>query len=579
MVLPKDKLQTKLSHIGMHLGRKLIKIETVNQHGVQVLHGIAEVDQPRTAYIFTGQGSQEVKMGMDLYESSSTAKAIWDHADSHFFNKYGFSILDIVRNNPKSLTVYFGGPLGQAIKRNYQSMVYERVGKDGNVTTTSLFPTIDDATTSHTFVSPNGLLFATQFTQPALTLMEMAIYEDMKHRGLAGPGSIFAGHSLGEYAALASVGEVLSIETLCDIVFYRGLTMQVAVPRNEEGKSEYGMIAVNPGRVGPTFTDNFLRLLVPQIASFTHRLLEIVNYNVEDFQYVVAGELIALEILSNVLNYISKSKLDIGKLVKDLGTDKLKLKLDAIINEINNDSLNRRKNGESFELQRGIATIPLVGIDVPFHSSFLLGGVPSFRKCLDQKIKTVNVDASILRGKYVPNLTGVPFDTSLEYINLVLKHCNSEVLKDIANHWNESNFATAADVQLLARTILIELLAFQFASPVRWIETQDEIFKTFAIERLIEIGPSPVLIGMAERTLKIKYQEYDDALNQTRTLWSYAKNRAEINYEQINTNSSVESTSAPVEAAPVAVVHVVHAPLPPAPVLGASTAAPSKRYE
>lgn len=38
--------------------------------------------------------------------------------------------------------------------------------------------------------------------------------------------------------------------------------------------------------------------------------------------------------------------------------------------------------GEHPALERGVATIPLPGVDVPFHSRFLLGGVPSFRKVL-----------------------------------------------------------------------------------------------------------------------------------------------------------------------------------------------------
>ena len=46
--------------------------------------------------------------------------------------------------------------------------------------------------------------------------------------------------------------------------------------------------------------------------------------------------------------------------------------------------------------------------------------------------------------------------------------------------------------QKLAYIILVELLAYQFASPVRWIETQDHLFKNFAFE----IGPSPTLTGM-----------------------------------------------------------------------------------
>jgi fatty acid synthase subunit beta len=35
----------------------------------------------------------------------------------------------------------------------------------------------------------------------------------------------------------------------------------------------------------------------------------------------------------------------------------------------------------------------------------------------------------------------------------------------------------------------------RFASPVRWIETQDVLFTVAKFERLVEIGPSPVLAG------------------------------------------------------------------------------------
>ena len=118
----------------MRAGRKVIKVETTNRAGTVVLRGTAEVDQPVTAYVFTGQGSQEKVrkrrascawrdrhadhrgpspggcehtadqgMGMDLYASSAVARAIWDRADAHFVKNYGFSILEIVRNNPKEV--------------------------------------------------------------------------------------------------------------------------------------------------------------------------------------------------------------------------------------------------------------------------------------------------------------------------------------------------------------------------------------------------------------------------------------------------------------------------------------------
>lgn len=92
MVLPDDTIQVKLQHVGMISGRKIIKVEASKVEGEdeeKVLLGEAEVEQPVSAYVFTGQGSQEQGMGMDLYNSSEVAKEVWDRADKHFLDNYG----------------------------------------------------------------------------------------------------------------------------------------------------------------------------------------------------------------------------------------------------------------------------------------------------------------------------------------------------------------------------------------------------------------------------------------------------------------------------------------------------------
>lgn len=90
MVLPDDTIEVKLQHIGMVSGRKIIKIEASKAETEEkVLLGEAEVEQPVSAYVFTGQGSQEQGMGMDLYNTSPVAKEVWDRADKHFLDNYG----------------------------------------------------------------------------------------------------------------------------------------------------------------------------------------------------------------------------------------------------------------------------------------------------------------------------------------------------------------------------------------------------------------------------------------------------------------------------------------------------------
>ena len=250
MVLPGDRLEATFTHTAMQDGLKVVKIDVAKQTGEKVLAGSALVAQPATTIVFTGQGSQEKGMGMDLYESSPVARAVWDRADVYFRGQFGLSILDVVRRNPTSVKVHFGGVRGRLLRKNYMGMFYESPGRDGALERRPVFPAVTEATTSFTHASPNGLLFATQFAQPALTIMELAAFRDMQAAAVVDPDCAFAGHSLGEYAALAAITDFMPFERLLYIVFCRGMTMQLAVERDDEGRSDFGMVAVDPGRVG-----------------------------------------------------------------------------------------------------------------------------------------------------------------------------------------------------------------------------------------------------------------------------------------------------------------------------------------
>ncbi|KAL4780487.1 acyl transferase domain-containing protein [Aspergillus varians] len=435
MVLPNDLITVRLQHVGMIAGRKIIKVEASNKETEdKVLLGEAEVEQPVTAYVFTGQGSQEQGMGMELYATSPVAKEVWDRADRHFIENYGLSIIDIVKNNPKELTVYFGGPRGKAIRQNYMSMTFETVNVDGTIKSEKIFKEIDENTASYTYRSPTGLLSATQFTQPALTLMEKASFEDMRSKGLVQRDSSFAGHSLGEYSALAALADVMPIESLVSVVFYRGLTMQVAVERDEQGRSNYSMCAVNPSRISKTFNEQALQYVVGNISEQTGWLLEIVNYNVANMQYVAAGDLRALDCLTNLLNYLKAQNIDIPALMQNMSLEDLKAHLVSIIHECVKQTEAKPK---PINLDRGFATIPLKGIDVPFHSTFLRSGVKPFRSFLLKKINKTTIDPSKLIGKYIPNVTARPFEITKEYFEDVYRLTNSPRIAHILANWEK----------------------------------------------------------------------------------------------------------------------------------------------
>ncbi|KAF2488038.1 fatty acid synthase subunit alpha [Neohortaea acidophila] len=133
--------------------------------------------------------------------------------------------------------------------------------------------------------------------------------------------------------------------------------------------------------------------------------------------------------------------------------------------------------------------------------------------------------------------------------------------------------------QELAHTLLVELLAYQFASPVRWIETQDVILGEKTTERIVEIGPADTLGGMAKRTLAAKYEAYDAARSVQRQILCYNKDAKDIYYAVDPVEDEPEAPaasdggdapassggSAPAQAAPAAA---------PAPSASSGPAAP-----
>jgi fatty acid synthase subunit alpha len=124
-------------------------------------------------------------MDLDLYNSSPAARAVWEGADAHLLAVYGFSIVEIVKDNPKEKAIHFGGIKGQAVRQRYMDMTYDAMDKDGHVNTLPPFADIDVGCQKCIFSHPAGLLFATRFAQIARLriCVSKAFSEGLRIRG------------------------------------------------------------------------------------------------------------------------------------------------------------------------------------------------------------------------------------------------------------------------------------------------------------------------------------------------------------------------------------------------------------
>ena len=350
---------------------------------------------------------------------------------------------------------------------------------------------------------PEGVLYLTQFTQVAMATVAAAQVAEMREDGAFVESAIACGHSVGEYTAVACVTGVFELEALIEVVFQRGCKMHDIVPRDEMGRSNYRLSAIRPSQMD--LDDADVKDFVAEIAERTGEFLQIVNYNLRGSQYAIAGTV--------------------------RGLDALKEEVDRRL-----------------EISGGKrAYIQVPGIDVPFHSDVLRVGVDEFRRSLERIIPD-DADPRILIGHYIPNLVPRLFTLDRDFIQEIRDLVPAEPLDEILADYDTW---MARDSKEVARRVLVELLAWQFASPVRWIETQDLLFTDEAagglgVERFVEIGvkSAPTVAGLARNTLKLP-----DYAHSTVQVLNIERDSAVLFATDEDTAADEAEADAPAEAA------------------------------
>ncbi|MFT8592468.1 MAG: fatty acid synthase subunit beta domain-containing protein [Bifidobacterium sp.] len=500
MVQLNDTVEISVERVGKVSHGGMVLEVTSRIDGQLVSRGTAITRAVRSAFVYPGQGIQKQGMVLDERAKSVAARDTWERADALTRSKLGFSILSVVRDNPKQLTA-----------------------------------------NGVTYRHPEGLLNLTQFTQVALATVAFAQTARLREAGSDIWPAYFAGHSLGEYNALSSFAGIIPLETVLELVFHRGSTMHHLIDRDAQGRSNYRMGALRPNQFG--VGDSQVKSYIEEVSKQCGEFLEIVNYNLAGQQYAIAGTIAGLKYL----------QADSSRRAKEYG---------------------------------GKPPFMLVpGIDVPFHSTLLRKGVPEFRDKLDALLPQ-HIDYERLVDRYIPNLVAAPFEMTKEFAARILEVVPSERIKAALDDdavWN----SYAEDEQKLGRLLLTELLSWQFASPVRWIETQALLFASRAqgglgVEEYVEVGlgNAPTLANLGTKTLRLP--EFSG-----RHVTVYNVGRDEGRVYMTDSDSlvpddepmdSVESAQAAVQtpaqaAAPAAAVPAAPAaaPVPAAPVPAAAS--------
>jgi acyl transferase domain-containing protein/NAD(P)-dependent dehydrogenase (short-subunit alcohol dehydrogenase family)/acyl carrier protein len=204
-----------------NLQDKLVRLQSENRsenrivgcHGNEIPPGLTS---PKIAFMFSGQGSQSVNMGLDLYRTEPVFRESVDRCC-------------------EILKLHLGMDLRRIL---YPGILDPESYSESEPTSAATDATEQFATEQ---------LAQTQFAQPALFAIEYALAQMWMSWGIQPQGAI--GHSIGEYVA-ATLAGVMSLADALMVVAVRGRLMQQLPPGAMLG------VGLSASEVAPLLEEN-----------------------------------------------------------------------------------------------------------------------------------------------------------------------------------------------------------------------------------------------------------------------------------------------------------------------------------
>ncbi|CCW69514.1 unnamed protein product [Phytomonas sp. Hart1] len=501
----------------------------------------------KRALVFSGQGSYRKGMCLNLINTRRMF-VLWDELQDCMVQNYGISLQTVIQEDPTKLWMYKDAlDVAHVLRRSCKTVQ--------NVT--------ESTPKSHLVENSNGVLSLSYITQPCVLAAQLLLLEKLQEtlRVDLSAYAMIAGHSLGELTALCALG-VFRATTALNLVFRRGLLMEMAVAHHR--RSHHLMYACSPLHArlhdDPETADDLFFLLVELVStalSTTTSFVEVVNFNMPQQQYVVAGDVVALAVLGKCLdpqfraNCLHPTTLD--GIVRDaLRSARLDLNDGIHYNphhekpSVDFATSARKKYGSRSTFRRflegpddghtpppeKLTTLTLedegrsglkrkswfvpLRVEIPFHSSILRQCSDRFfdiaREALpeEQELrKILSVSPSETDSKrplWVTNLTGRifnPFDeTFREETRDALRSLNIGEIRHKGRYTSNllsDAFEEGANTNSVV-TMCAAILASQISHPVMWIDSMEEMILHEDCRVIDEISPVRCMVDMFKRT-------------------------------------------------------------------------------